>query len=359
MQLKQVKLTKLSFIGSIFLILSACTTPQDAVQVGVQSEASLEQKFEAAGRLLDEKRYDEAARAYDRLRVQKPASSVDFHILFNSGLAYQSLGDCISAADRYRQLVRMSQGVSPQLQAMARLRLSEMLSCQGQDKLAIVTLVELYKTRRFLPPESAYAEVPARLAVAYSREGNKKQAERYFKEAEAGYSRLMAQASSREKKPLLAKTLFYMGNMKHLNPDRLSGSDYFQTVRTLQPYLFRSLETGVDPWTALATDQIQDAYRNVWAYIDKPIPGDLTPLEQRNRLTEKREVARQALDSIRELYRIHVPTPDEKSKEVKIVFSFLRRTETQIENYLAANRVGTDLTEEAKKASDVRQEIPK
>jgi hypothetical protein len=224
--------------------------------------------------------------------------------------------------------------------------------------LAIVNLIELYKNKQYLPPESADAEIPARLAAAYAREGNKKLAERYFKEAELGYRKIISKNSSASQKPLLAKTLFYMGNMSHINPEKMTGADYYTTVQALQGYLYRALELGAETWSDLAAEQLQSAYKNVWIFLDKPADPAFDDLKKREFEIQKREVATQALIALRQLNREKTPGL-EKRPQISSVLSLLGKTEKQIQAYLATNRAGTNLTKEAQKAGALRQDQPK
>ncbi|MEK6554344.1 MAG: hypothetical protein AABZ31_03810 [Bdellovibrionota bacterium] len=339
-----------------FISQAGCSSAPKA-QIARDNQ-EVQNKFEEANQLLDNKRYEDAAKAYDRLRVDKPVNQLDYFILLNAGVAYQSMGDCITAGERYRQVIRVTNNKAPETQALARLRLSEMLTCQGQDKLAIVNLVELYRNKRFLPTESADAEIPARLAAAYAREGNKKLADRYFKEAEMGYRKIIGKNMSEKQKPLLAKTLYYMGNMSHINPEKMTGNDYYTTVQSLQGYLYRALEIGAENWSELAAVQLEDAYKNVWVYLDKPAPAGSDDIQQREFESEKRDVANQALVALRQLYREKTPGSAQKPA-TNSVMTTLNKTEKQIQNFLATNRVGTSLTEEAKKAGALRQDLPK
>lgn len=357
MKLKRDLKLCLSFFGLAALV--ACSTPakeeSTAVPEGGMKKAV--DAFEAANVLLDSKRYEDAAKAFDKLRVETPATTLDFFVLLNSGIAYQSMGDCKTAADRYKTTVRVTNNKNPQTQAMARLRLSDVLSCEGNDRLAIINLVELYKNRRYLPVEVAEAEVPARLAAAYARAGNKKTAEKYFKDAEEGFRKVSSQNKLAGQRPTLAKTLFLMGNMSHLDPMKISGEDYFVSVDSLQGYLFRAVEMDVDNWSDLSMDQLQEAYQKVWLFIDREGRSNETAPDLADRAVrlEKIKAARSALATMKELTNMYVPGK-KPNKRMTELFGSLDKTARQIEGYLAMNRVGNDLTNEAKRAKDVKQE---
>lgn len=348
---------------SILMLASAlgCATQEKKIEIPGAVKVSPDSRgideFEKANQLLDARRYEEAAAAFDRLRVQKPATTLDFFILLNGGIAYQSAGDCKTAAERYRQTIRVTNKKNPQTQAMARLRLSDVLACQGDDRLAIVNLVELYKSRSYLPIEIAQAEVPARLAAAYARADNKKMAQKYFKEAEIGFRKVNTMNATEAQKPMLAKTLFLMGNMAHLDPAKISAQDYFVSVDALQGFLYRAAEMDVANWSDLAVDQLQDAYQKVWMFIDRdqPTSEDSPELSAREMKVQKIQAAQSALSTMKELTNLYVPSK-KPNKRLTLLFATLDKTERQIEGFLATNRLGNDLTPEAKKATDVKQD---
>ncbi len=358
-----MKLKKdLSLPLSILVLATAfgCASKDKIVIPGAVQEAADSRgidEFEKANQLLDAKRYEDAAAAFDRLRVQNPTTSLDFFILLNGGIAYQGAGDCKIAAERYRQTIRVTNKKNPQTQAMARLRLSDVLSCQGDDRLAIVNLVELYKSRQYLPVEIAQAEVPARLAAAYARADNKKMAEKYFKEAEIGFRKINAMNATAAQKPMLAKTLFLMGNMGHLDPAKISAQDYFVSVDALQGFLFRAVEMDAPNWSELAANQLSDAYQKVWMFIDRdpPTVEDSPELSAREKKVQKIQAAQSALSSLKALTNMYVPNK-KPNKRINDLFVSLDKTERQIEGFLATNRIGNDLTPEAKKATDVKQD---
>lgn len=326
-------------------------------QIAADNQKKAIEDFEAANRLLDNKQYEEAAKAFDRMRVDNPTSQLDFFVIFNAGIAYQSLNDCATAAERYRQVIRVAKK-SPRTQAMARVRLSDTLICLGDDKKAMVTLIEAYRDRKNLPPEIGEAEVPARLAAAYARDGNASMAQRYFKAAEAGLAQVRnSKRMPKEQRETMAKTLFLMGNMNQINPATVSSEDYFTTVKSLQKYLFRAVELNVPEWSTQASQQITEAYDKVWHYLDavQPPESDDQGFARRQAKAQKVSVAKSALAALRELYKERVPDPQEPPT-VKALLSDLRKQEAKIEGFMAMHVVGSEKTLEAEKFESVKRE---
>jgi hypothetical protein len=237
-------------------------------------------------------------------------------------------------------------------------RLSDCLICLGDDKKAMVNLVEVYNNRKFLPEEVGEAEVPARLAAAYARDGNGKMAERYFKAAEVGLNKLRnSKNMPRDQREIMARTLFLMGNMQQLKPDTLTSADYFTTVASLQKYLFRAVEMNVDVWSPQAIEQIREAYDKTWHYLDavKPSPTEDKGIAKRENKENKVTVAKTALAALRSLYKERVPSPDEP-RTVQLLISDLRKQEAKIEGYMALHMSGSERTEEGERLESVKRE---
>jgi hypothetical protein len=222
----------------------------------------------------------------------------------------------------------------------------------------MVNLVEVYRDRKYLPPEVGEAEVPARLAAAYARDGNGKMAEKYFKSAEAGLAQVRGSKSMpKEQREILAHTLFLMGNMVQLNPATLASDDYFVTVKSLQKYLYRAVELNIPEWSEQAAAQIKEAYGKTWHYLDevKPVQSEDGVIGKRETKAAKNMVAKSALNSLRALYRERVPSPDEPVS-VRVLLNDLRKEEARIEGFMALNAVGTERTLEADKLESVKRE---
>ena len=100
-----MKKTTLSFL---MLTLAACSTPPKKYDPNVGADSPAQARFDQGVRALDDEDYAKAAKIFDGLLLAKPGTDMDLVALFNSGAAYEGLGDCQKASDRYRQVVRSS-----------------------------------------------------------------------------------------------------------------------------------------------------------------------------------------------------------------------------------------------------------
>lgn len=305
--------------------------------------------FEKGMSALESEDYQEAARIFDRLLVQKPATEFDLVTLYNSGAAYEGLGNCPKAAERYRELVRSFPNKFPRIEGQALFRLSLMYECMNQDNKAITALLDARKRGVGLPAETLKAEIPARLAAAYARLGNRDKALSYFKQASQGLKTVITSSGGRVERDLLGKTLFLMGQ---LNPAqrRAEGSPtvFMQSLSMQQPYLLQAVELGHPTWSKRSSEDLNLAYSNFWKF---KIDND----EQR------REFLTRGLQVAAELKRIRVPN---SNAQVEALFAQVDKTESRLQNELARVAETNRLTPEAESRQGLKRsgrlvEVPK
>src|SRR5690606_2048274 len=113
------------------------------------------------------------------------------------------------------------------------------------------------------------------------------------------------------------QTLYLMGNVSHLVPQKMSQEDYFSTIRALQKYLLKAVEYDDGNWSQMASKQLLTAYDSAWAYIEgaaAAVPQEpVSDPELANRQIQltKLHAAQMALDTLEALRDVHIPNPDE------------------------------------------------
>ena len=329
----------------------SCAQKSKKVDIGeVQSQQDeVVSEFEKANRLLDGNQPAEAAALYDALIVKYPGNQLDTVIIFNSGIAYLESKQCELAGERLRKVMRMTTRKFSAIRARATLKMSDVYTCLGEDNKAITNLIEIFLGKHDLPVEILKAEVPAKLAAAYARIGNNKEAEKYFKIAERGLQQVqLTYTGKKQKIEALAKTLFLMGNISQISVLTMSGDDYFATIRALQKYLYKSVELNDSTWSPQSSKQIIFAYENVWDYINRVRVSEESDPEiaRRDMKIEQLRIAQTALTSILKLYDERIPDPNE-SALITELFKKMKTSEIKIRNFIATNIVGTDLTTQA------------
>ncbi len=347
------------------LMVAACATGPSTAEVYLENakrQKEVQDKFEAGGKLMDEEKYEAAAKIFDGITVDIPATTLDGMVLYNSGVAYQMMGDCRKSSDRFRRLVRFAQKSSPFLSVRGKLRLSEAMTCLGENRKATILLVEVFRDRKHLPVEIGEAEIPAKLAAAYASRGDRKTADKYLQIAELGLKKLELQnRNMKDLKQVTAKTLYVMGNLSQLGGTNLPPVNYFTTLKTFQPYLLRSAMLGQDPWSGRAIEEIAKAYDGTWQLVEKaaqPAAKEQAKDSARARRdlkAQRAEIVRMAQDCLRALHKNvlpgrPLPTP------VKDLLARLQTQQAKFSNYIAGETPGSELTDAALKAQAAKRE---
>jgi tetratricopeptide (TPR) repeat protein len=328
----------------ILCLFTACVSKPKVVEAYTEKDQNDQGSFDRGVQALDGERFEDAARIFDSLLLEKPGTELDLVTLFNSGVAYEGLAQCQKASDRYRKVVRSSAGRFKRIEAEALFRLSLTYECLGQDTKAITALLDAKRRGKDLSFETQQAEIPARLAAAYSRLGNRTKALDYFNQASAGLKAVVTRSGGSAAKvqtDMLARTLYTMGRLSptqrtaQVNPDT-----YLQSISMQQPYLLQAMEFNSVPWSAKAEEDLKLAYRNIWEFkIDDP--------------AKRRTFYTRGLQTINELRKIRMNKPD---PFVDAVFDYLTQTESRLQNELAKGGATNKLTDAAAQREGVRQQ---
>jgi tetratricopeptide (TPR) repeat protein len=328
-------------LAGLALGLAACSTGAGKGGKGESGVTEPNPAFERGLRALERQEYEEAARLFDRILVTQPGTELELVTIYNSGAAYEGLGNCGKAAERFQEVVRASAKRFPRMEAEALFRLSLMYECLGQDTKTVAALLDARKQGKQLAPEVAGAEIPAHLAAAYSRLGNRDKALEYFELAGQGLKAIVARStgSTRPQTELLARTLFLMGK---LNPRQrgaeASPDSFLQSLSMQQPHLLQAVELNHPLYSPRAADDLELAYENIWKY-------GFAELQDRRRFYER------GLQVARELRRLRLP---EANPLVDEVYAALDKTEARLNAELAKLAVTTRQTPESEQREGLR-----
>ncbi len=330
-------------IGLVVAATLGCATQtkKPDLRDSLKEEASESQAFSRGMQALEAENYSAAAEIFDRLLVQQPATELDLVTLYNAGAAREGLGECKQALDRYRRVVKSSAGKFNRIEAEALYRASLMYECLEQDTKAIPAMIDARKRSKELSVEIRAAELPARLAAAYARIGNRARALHYFNEAGRGLKRVVSLDGQSQQIERVSRTLFFMGR---LSPTQRKAEvepiAFLKSLAVQQPYLLQSIELNHSQWSNKSTEDLRTAYDNLWRFKFD---------DQR----QNREFLTRALQTLNELRKIRLPMPNTR---VDSVFALLDKTETRIQSELMQMADGIPLTPEAKKRQGLRRE---
>lgn len=325
----------------------------------VPTDAAVLKQFNTGIEQLDQENYAAAEKTFRNLVIENPTSQFHWVAMYNLAAAYEGLKKCQEAGVGYRKVARASMNKYPRLEAQALFRLSFAYSCLGFDEKAVASLLDAQRRSALLQEDVAVAEIPARLAAAYARLGNKEKANEYFGKASRGVQMLREKNKNRRAiRDILAKTLFLMGRMSPIEA-RVSADpfDYLTTLQLLQIYLLESVELNSDEWSPQSAQEIVKAYENIWEIVSKVKSIETTDPElKKKKMSELRfRAASEALANIKILKSSF--RPDLKNNaHIDQLRPALDGQQRKLEMYLAENAVTTPLSDEAEKAQGLRRQ---
>ncbi len=315
------------------------------------------EQFEQALAAMEREEYFQAAQQLEDLKIRYPGSEFDLVIAYNLAAAHEGLGDCERARDSYQDVARSSRGRNERLEALSLFRLSYAFECLGQDQKVIASLLDARAREEFLTEEIRLTEVPARLALAYSRLGEAALAEQFFREAEQGIQRLIAQGQRRtELAPQLARTLYFMGR-RGPRQQALDPQSFLQSLSHRQKYLLRSVELDVPQWSDLAAQEILGSYERVWQMVQtlRPEAAESPALAQQSLRRQRVDILTASLKTLNELKQSQFPD-ENPPQRVGQFQRGLGQHEARMHNALARLGVKTLPTPEAERREGLRRE---
>ncbi|MCB9025709.1 MAG: hypothetical protein H6625_05290 [Bdellovibrionaceae bacterium] len=307
--------------------------------------------FSEGNKYLDQGKYLQAKEKFEKALSMAPATSFELLILFNLAAAYEGLGDCKAAGRNYRKVVNMSGRSQQRLQSESLYSLSKAYECIGSDEKVIASLVDLEKRKQWLSQEVAYAEIPARLAITYSRKGNTTQALKYFKEAEKGLSKISnLRMEDDKKKELLARTLYTMGGLNYEHFNEKNYDKYLKSLDYVQKYLLRSVELDHKNWSPRSAEALLKSYEGIWKVL-----GNIKDPSSDAERNKKVEFIKETLTSLELLKRSRFPGAINQEMVI-VLFDQLHKKEVEFQNYLAENSNTTQKTKENEKRFGIKRE---
>ncbi len=346
-------MNKAILLIALMVLTSSCGLFSETRKKGSNKSHGIQKvrlkKFNKGVKYLDAEDYKSASIVFKRLVSKSPITVFEVLSLYNLGLSYEGLKKCKSASKVFRKVVKVTKAEQQRLQAQALYHLSQAYECMGKDSKVISSLTDVLSRRNLLSKAISEAEVPARLAAAYARIGNKKMAAKYFAIAEDGLKRLSSTKSSIAKKQeVMARTLFLMGRFDIFKFTEKTSEKYLKSLEYVQRYLLKSAELDHKVWSARSAKQLILAYSRVWDFVNDisvKQKNEKLELDKRRLKLQKVSLVQMAMFNLKKLKGERFPTSD-KTALVETLFVKLGRSEKKFQIYLSQNIVGNELTKE-------------
>lgn len=371
-------LFQIFLISTLFFLFSSCSafSPKESDPRPLEAEFQPEEsEFQKGLAQLGNEQFEEAITTFNKILESYPHSEFSLVTLFNKASALEGLKRCEDAAKIYRQTVQLSGKKFPFIEAQSLFRLSYCYECLGDTAKQIASLKDSLMRRKYLPPEVVNAELPARLAAAYAKIGNRKYAEKYFNIAQIGLKRVhQGDMTATKKSELLARTLFFMGQMQP-DPEEIAQhpESYLAALNFLQAYLLKSAEMRSQEWSPKASKNLKEAYFAIWDIREQPPQSN--PVKNYDHLSSnkddpsqddagqtqsvkrkwQRQLAIKVVESIEKLKSLRFPDTDE-SPDVKGIFAEIEEQEKKWEIFLTQLAAENELTPDALRKEGLRRQ---
>lgn len=318
-----------------------------------ESSPELIKAYQKASEMMDQEDYASAIKKFTEINNSFPSNPMTMILWYNTGAAHEGLGECKKAGQNFRKVVRGTNHEHPKIQAQALVRLSYSYECLGADKRVAATLIDARNRDKLLDPPVGKAEVPARLASAFGRLGNFKEAQKYFKEADSGIFTLRnKKLSGAEQRDALARSMFYMGRFWFKGFHIKNSYNILTTFEFAQRYLLKSVELDSVKWSALSAKNLVEVYEfliKYLNYVDKT--GKVRKYNvSKGEINQMAVLIHQGLVSLR-----YDRLPDRKPPPlVGMLFKKMDKYEKTISDFLVKNHNGYDLSEAEKERQGLR-----
>ncbi|HEX4924163.1 MAG TPA: tetratricopeptide repeat protein, partial [Bdellovibrionales bacterium] len=304
-----------------------------------------------------EKKFEKAIEAFTRFQAQHVTSRYTVAINYNWGLALEALKRFQEAVEKYRFVIEIARGRAPLQEAQALYHIALCYEALGDDPKTIAALVDASNRRQYFSEETN-VEISARLAAAYARVGNEKQADEYYSKAEKGLALMRRKIETKTPPSWLGKALYNMGKMPLRS---LTLEDFAAGLKPLergQGWLIQAASLRDETWSPKASFELIQAYRDAWALIEAVPLGnsDDQLVNMKEQQDKKIEMAVTLHEVISKLKLEKLPDERAEPKEVADVFTFVEKLETDVDALIGTRPVQHGLTPAAEQRQGIKRE---
>ncbi len=234
-------------------------------QQGQQAQEKAD--FEVAQNALQHGRYPQAHQLFLEFMNSYKQSKYLQAARLGQAQALEGLEKWSEAAAIARDVYLQTLNYQPEIAAKALYRLSFSYDALGEDHRSIAALVDAKRLGKHLPPEIALAEIPARLAAAYGREGQDRVALKYLNEAEQGIAQVGKTQKNNLSADWLARTYYQMGSVSMNQLSAETFSKFIRGQNLVQLYLIKSMAQNSSVWSQASLEKLRDNYRDLYAQV--------------------------------------------------------------------------------------------
>lgn len=306
-----------------------------------------DQQIASAKSFLDQGKFQEAKDSYLKFQVTFPNSRYFQSARLGEAESLHGLGEYQYASELYRSIHLATRQYQPEIAALALYQLAFTYEALGEDSRTAAALLDAKKLSQYLPVQVAVAEIPARLASIYGRQGQDKEAISFLNEADRGIDKVSSQLDGKTKTFWLGKTYFQMGSV---STNQLSVSNYEPFVngqKLVQVYLIKALRLNDTNWSSRAQTKLQETYQQLYFQFAS--------------LESDRQTAKNLGGNLFDLIaqaELYKPGHDQKMNIYEeAFFNYVAEIRQKLEQRLYGHSPFMELTEESKKLNSINRVV--
>lgn len=214
---------------------------------------------------FEQKRFDRCAADFKSFQQLYPQS--EYFLASQIGEA-----QCLDGLEKYDQsmalylnVIEKSSAYFPELTAVATYNLSFIYERNQQDAKALALLLESRKVLHLLPEESAKAQIPARIAMLYSKEGNAKESAKYVLEADHQLKSLMEKWNQKQRSEFAPELYFKLGKTFVGELTENNFNNYIAAFIPAQQYQLKAMQYTQSPFAEKAFEYFKLNHELLWA----------------------------------------------------------------------------------------------
>lgn len=328
------------FLGLFLFLLSGCAHrgPSDENLAPTQEITQAEKTLASA-------RYEDALKLFREFQTRHPQSVFFESARLGEAQSLVGVGRFNEATELYRDVYLKTQKDHPEIAGLALYYMSFAYEALGDDLKMVAALLDAKKRASHLPIEIALAQIPARLATVYARQGRDPEAFAYLNEAERGITKVI-QSHGKDMGPdWLPKIYVEMGSA---STNQLSVDNFEQFIggqRIVQVYLLKALKQNNPNWSSQGQQRLQTTYRDLYTLLESVKSDRQLQADLGGSFVDLMDQA--------ELYK---PLSDQKMNSYEQdFFSYLTEVRKKTEEILYGSGETMTLTEESKRLNSIKR----
>lgn len=248
----------------IFATVLGCshksTKDVSGLSIPMDEKLKMQNELQAANVLLESRQFLEAQKAYEDFFAQHSHSVFEAEAQLSYGRSLLGQGQYVESLTPFK--AALGYGIYESLVWMA-----VAFEAMGDEPRVYATLTDAERNKDKLDLRTRMAELPARWAAYYHRQGQYEKAMQLFEQANKGLIQLQEGLPDQEQRSQLSQSYYKMGvlSLNQLGTENVD--KLMDTLNILQLFLVRSMEQNQTTWSLMSLMNLKESYQVIYQFI--------------------------------------------------------------------------------------------